>query len=106
MAEIASGKVGTVYVEVKPTVTFESAVACVMMLNLFLDDNDDYRLEVGDDGKWHITDEPLVPAMGGTCGDYTEALLGIKNPGSPQLTDEERERINGKIREYFGLECE
>lgn len=57
--------IGHIEVEVKPTVTLESAEACVMMLNLFLDGNEDYRLEVGDDGKWHLTDEPLVPAMGG-----------------------------------------
>ena len=57
--------IGHIAVEVKPTVTLESAVACVMMLNLFLADNEEYRLEVGDDGKWHLTDEPLVPAMGG-----------------------------------------
>lgn len=58
-------KVGHIEVEVRPTVTLESAVACVMMLNLFLDGNDDYRLEIGNDDKWHLTDEPLVPATGG-----------------------------------------
>lgn len=58
-------KVGSITVEVRPTVTLESAVACVMMLNLFLADNDDYRLEIGNDGKWHLTDEPFAPAMGG-----------------------------------------
>ena len=57
--------IGHIEVEVKPTVTLESAVACVMMLNLFLADDDTYRLEVGDDGKWRLTDEPLVPASGG-----------------------------------------
>ena len=57
--------VGSIAVEIKPTVTLESAVACAMMLNLFLADNDEYRLECDDDGKWHLTDEPFVPAMGG-----------------------------------------
>ena len=57
--------VGNITVEVRPTVTLESACACVMMLNLFLADNDDYRLEVGNDGKWHLTDEPFAPAIGG-----------------------------------------
>lgn len=54
-------KVGHLAVEVRPTVTLESAVACVMMLNLFLDENEGYRLEISkDDGKWHLTDEPVM----------------------------------------------
>ena len=60
-----ANKVSSITVEIKPTVTLESAVACVMMLNMFLADNEKYRLEVGDDGKWHLTDEPFAPAMGG-----------------------------------------
>lgn len=54
-------KVGHVEVEVRPTVTLESAVACVMMLNLFLADNEDYDLVCvnrGDGFKWELTDEP------------------------------------------------
>lgn len=51
--------VGSIAVEVKPTVTLESAAACVMMLNLFLDENEDYRLALAD-GKWHLTDEPVM----------------------------------------------
>lgn len=54
-------KVGHVEVEVRPTVTLESAVACVMMLNLFLDGNDYYDLVCvnrGDGFKWELTDEP------------------------------------------------
>ena len=60
MAEI-KGKAGSLYVEVRPTVTLESACACVMMLNLFLADNDDYDLVCVDKGngfKWELTDEP------------------------------------------------
>lgn len=57
--------VGSIAVEVRPTVTLESAEACVMMLNLFLDSNEEYRLEVVDDGKWRLTDEPFAPPMGG-----------------------------------------
>ena len=52
--------IGNVTVEIKPTVTIESACACVMMLNLFLDDNEDYRLALVNDGdgvKWTITDK-------------------------------------------------
>ena len=52
--------VGSITVEVKPTVTLESAVACVMMLNLFLDDNEDYDLQCvnrGDGYKWELTDD-------------------------------------------------
>lgn len=56
-----SKAVDSITVEVKPTVTLESAVACVMMLNLFLDGNDDYDLVCvnrGDGFKWELTDEP------------------------------------------------
>lgn len=54
-------KVGHIEVEVKPTVTLESAVACVMMLNLFLDGNEGYDLVCvnrGDGYRWELTDEP------------------------------------------------
>ena len=54
-------KVGHIEVEVRPTVTLESAAACVMMLNLFLDGNEDYDLVCvnrGDGYKWELTDEP------------------------------------------------
>lgn len=54
-------KVGHIEVEVRPTVTLESAAACVMMLNLFLDGNEDYDLVCvnrGDGFKWELTDEP------------------------------------------------
>jgi len=54
-------KVGRITVEVRPTVTLESAEACVMMLNLFLDENEDYDLicsNKGDGWKWELTDEP------------------------------------------------
>lgn len=60
MAEI-KGKAGSLYVEVRPTVTLESAAACVMMLNLFLDGNEEYdlvRVNRGDGWKWELTDEP------------------------------------------------
>lgn len=56
-------KIGSVSVEIKPTVSLESAVACVMMLNLFLDDNDEYRLVqegVGDRAGWTLTNRPKV----------------------------------------------
>ena len=75
--------VGSITVEVRPTVTLESAVACVMMLNLFLTDNDDYRLEVCHDGKWHLTDEPFVPATGGI---YMKPLV--------PLSDDDKERLD------------
>ena len=76
-------KVGSITIDVKPTVTLESAVACVVMLNMFLEDNEDYRLELDDDGKWHLTDEPLVPATG-----------GIYVMPSVQLSDEDKERLD------------
>lgn len=53
--------IGHIEVEVKPTVTLESAAACVMMLNLFLDGNEDYDLVCvnrGDGYRWELTDEP------------------------------------------------
>ena len=96
--------IGSITVEVKPTVTLESAVACVMMLNLFLADNEDFRLEVGDDGKWYLTDEPFVQATGGI---YSSALSNIPNPGSPSnMTDEERERIARAIEQSFKVKPE
>ncbi len=77
-----SKTVDSITVEVRPTVTLESAVACVMMLNLFLDGNEGYRLEVGDDGKWHLTDEPLVPATGGI---YVRSLVPLSNNDKERL---------------------
>ena len=53
--------IGHIEVEVRPTVTLESAAACVMMLNLFLDGNEEYdlvRVNRGDGWKWELTDEP------------------------------------------------
>ena len=54
-------KVGHIAVEVRPTVTLEGAAACVMMLNLVLDGNEEYdlvRVNRGDGWKWELTDEP------------------------------------------------
>lgn len=56
-------KLGPVTLEVHPTVTLESAVVCVYMLNLFLHDNDEYRLELRNDGgkvEWALTDGPVM----------------------------------------------
>lgn len=100
-------KVGSITVEVRPTVTLESAAACVTMLNLFLDGNEDYDLVCvnrGDGFKWELTDEPK-PNM-------AETLASIPNPGSPLcLTDEDKERLRNmpalrKLAEMAGLECE
>lgn len=58
--------IGSVSVEIKPTVSLESAVACVMMLNLFLDDNEDYRLALennGDKVRWALTDKPVTRSI-------------------------------------------
>lgn len=85
-------KVGSITVEVKPTVTLESAVACVMMLNLFLDDNEDYRLTLENDGdkaRWALTDKPVtrsiapegavvVPATGDMMNHYRK-LAGLED---------------------------
>lgn len=53
-------KVGHIEVEVKPTITLESAAACTVMLNMFLEDNDEYALELHSDGKWHLVDKHLT----------------------------------------------
>ena len=80
-------KVGHIEVEVRPTVTLEGAEACVMMLNLFLDGNEDYDLVCvnrGDGYKWELTDEPKP--------DLSKTIKQIKkNQGSPPLTDYEKE---------------
>lgn len=44
----------SITVELKPTVTLESAVLCVQMVNMFLDGTDMYDMGIGDDGKWKI----------------------------------------------------
>ena len=75
-------KVGHIEVEVKPTVTLESAAACVMMLNLFLDANEEYRVEVDHDGRCRITDEPFVP---------TASRVYARPISSNMLTDYEKE---------------
>ena len=67
-------KVGHIEVEVRPTVTLESAAACVMMLNLFLDGNEDYDLVCVNRGcgyKWELTDEPK-PDLSKTIRDMNE----------------------------------
>lgn len=111
-------KVGHIAVEVRPTVTLESAVACVMMLNLFLDENEGYDLkcvERGDGFKWELTDEPgiktelsglsdKVAEYYGVSTAFLNALSNIPNPGSPQMTEEQQEAWNAKLRKLAGLE--
>lgn len=78
-------KVGSITVEVRPTVTLESAVACVMMLNLFLDGNEDYDLVCvnrGDGFKWELTDEPRP--------DLSKTIANMRGQRLP-LTDDEKE---------------
>ena len=78
--------IGHIEIEVKPTVTFESAVACVFMLNLFLGDNDEYDLvcvDRGDGFKWELTDEPR-PGL-------SKTIASLEKRDSQQLTDYEKE---------------
>lgn len=78
-------KVGHIEVELRPTVTLESAAACVMMLNLFLDGNEDYDLVCvnrGDGYKWELADEPK-PSL-------SKTIANMRGQLSP-LTDEEKE---------------
>ena len=90
MAELAHGKIGSVTVEVKPTVTLESAVACVMMLNMFLEDNEGYDLRCvdrGDGWKWELTDEvkpKLQTDKPVTHGIYSGVLSNISNRESEE----------------------
>lgn len=77
--------IGHIEVEVKPTVTLESAAACVMMLNLFLDGNEGYDLvcvDRGDGFKWELTDEPR-PSL-------AETIAWMQNQGSPSNTTDEK----------------
>lgn len=63
---------GSITIEVKPTVTLESAAACVYMLNMFLEDNPDYTLApaLGSHSlKWKLTD----------CSEYQDALAALPN---------------------------
>ena len=81
-------KAGHIEVEVRPTVTLESAVACVMMLNLFLDGNEDYDLVCvnrGDGYKWELTDDPR-PSLSRTIANMKGQRL--------QLTDDEKEILD------------
>lgn len=85
-------KIDSVNIEIKPTVSLESAVACVMMLNLFLDDNDEYRLTLKNDGdkvRWALTDKPVtrsitpestvvIPATRNMMNHYRK-LAGLEN---------------------------
>ena len=122
-------------VEVRPTVSLESAVACVMMLNLFLRENDEYRLELQDDGdgiKWRLTDKPHKGeyATGGTmpersftrddiaeCFGVSTALLDATldegrwqayKDGVPRVTlsDEQVAEWTAHLRKLAGLEDE
>ena len=47
---------GNIEVEVVPTVTLGSAVACVTMLNMFLRANEDYML-IWANGEYRLTDD-------------------------------------------------
>lgn len=67
--------IGHIEVEVRPTVTLESAAACVMMLNLFLDGNEDYDLVCVNRGggyKWELTDESK-PSLSKTIREMNKA---------------------------------
>lgn len=48
--------IGKVEVYVQPTVDLESAIACAMMLNLFIETNDDYAVIQHSDGKLEIVE--------------------------------------------------
>lgn len=55
MAEAIKG----LEIEITPTVSLGSAVACVVMLNMFLAANEGYRL-IWSDGEYRLTDDPKM----------------------------------------------
>lgn len=77
-------KVESIAVEFRPTVTLESAVACVVMLNLFLDENEGYRLALAN-GKWHLTDEP--PMRGSIQCDKVDGSFGLSTTYLRQMKE-------------------
>ena len=91
--------IGHIEVEVKPTVTLESAAACVMMLNLFLDGNDDYDLVCVDKGngfKWELTDEPRPRLRVEKPSKSFAEIMAEANEGYRNMSDEEkRSLLNG-----------
>jgi len=91
--------VGSITVEVRPTVTLESAVACVMMLNLFLADNEDYDLQCvnrGDGFKWELTDEvkPRLQTKKPSKG-YAEKIAEANEAYRNMSDEEKRSLFNG-----------
>jgi len=91
--------VGHITVEVRPTVTLESAEACVMMLNLFLDGNEDYDLVCVDRGggyKWELTDEPRLRLQTKKPSKDLAKMIAEANEGYRNMSDEEkRSLLNG-----------
>ena len=123
--------IGHIDLEIRPTVTLESAVACVMMLNLFLRDNDEYHLDLQDDGgkvEWVLTDKPhkgeyatggIMPEGSLTRDDVAEcfgvstALLdatrdeeGWKAFKTGLLSDEQQAELSAYFRKLARLEAE
>lgn len=92
-------KVDSITVEVRPTVTLESAEACVMMLNLFLDGNEDYDLVCvnrGDGYKWELTDEPKPKLQTKKPSKGFAEMIAEANEGYRNMSDEEkRSLLNG-----------
>ena len=91
--------IGHIEVEFRPTVTLESAVACVMMLNLFLDGNDGYDLVCvnrGDGYKWELTDEPRPRLQVEKPSKGFAEMIAEANEGYRNMSDEEkRSLLNG-----------
>lgn len=91
--------IGHVEAEIKPTVTLESAVACVMMLNLFLDGNEEYGLvcvDRGDGFKWELTDEPRPRLQVEKPSKGFAEMIAEANEVYRNMSDEEkRSLLNG-----------
>lgn len=67
-----ANKIGSIEIEVKPTVTLESAYACLYMLNMFLVEHDEYSLSRDDGGDYQLIDEYRPPEKNGFALDLSE----------------------------------
>lgn len=89
-------KIGHIEVEVRPTVTLESAAACVMMLNLFLDDNEDYDLVCvnrSDGFKWELTDDVKPRLQTSRPSKRFAEKLAEANEAYRNMSDEEKRSL-------------
>ena len=56
-------KVGSIEIEVRPTISLESAKGCVTLLNMFLESNDEYMLERATEWGWRLSKKKPTEPM-------------------------------------------